>query len=116
MYAVYHGPEGLTRIATADPPLRRRARRGAARGAGWRSSTTRFFDTVTAIVPGQAAAIADRARELGLHARAHRRDRVGVSLSEVTTRAHVARVLAAFGVDEVDIDALDAATPDALPA
>ena len=47
MYAVYHGPEGLRTIATPHPPLRRRARRGAARRAAWRSCTTTFFDTLT---------------------------------------------------------------------
>ena len=40
-YAVYHGPDGLARIARARPPHGRRARRGPARAAASRSSTTR---------------------------------------------------------------------------
>ena len=34
MYAVYHGPDGLRTHRAPHPPLRRRARRGAARGRG----------------------------------------------------------------------------------
>ena len=41
MYAVYHGPTGLTRIAEPHAPLRRRARSRAARRRASRSTTTR---------------------------------------------------------------------------
>jgi glycine cleavage system P protein (glycine dehydrogenase) len=114
MYAVYHGPQGLARIA-------RRTHRYAvvlAAALGMASVDVQhdcFFDTVTAVVPGRAAEIASRARESGLHVRVTDPDRVGVSLSEVTTRAHVVRVLDAFGVDGVDIDAVDADAPEVIP-
>ncbi len=115
MYAVYHGPDGLRRIAM-------RTHRYAAvlaaalRDAGLEVEHESFFDTVAVRVPGSAAAVAARARGLGLHLRVTDADHVGVSLSELTTGAHVTRVLAAFEVPEVDLDALDAATSDALPA
>ncbi len=96
---------------TATPPCS--PRRCAVRIS--RSSTRPSSTRCPCVLPGRAAAIVSRARDLGLHLRLTDADRVGVSLSEVTTRAHVARVLAAFGVDDVDLDAVDAATPDALP-
>jgi glycine dehydrogenase len=113
MYAVYHGPEGLARIATR---VHRYAALLAAalRAGGVRVEHETFFDTVTAVVPGEASAVVARARDLGLHLRLTDDDRVGVSVSEVTTRAHLARVVTAFGVDDVDLDALDATTADAL--
>ena len=55
MYAVYHGPDGLRRIA-------RRTHEHAAtlaaglRAAGVALASDAFFDTVTAMVPGRARA------------------------------------------------------------
>jgi glycine dehydrogenase len=114
MYAVYHGPEGLTRIATRTHRYAS-VLAAALRSGGLDVEHASFFDTLSVVVPGRALAVVGRARELGLHLRPTDDDRVGVSLSELTTRTHLARVLSAFGLDEVDVDALDTATPDALP-
>ena len=46
MYAVYHGPEGLTRIARARARLRRDARRRAASSSGYTLAHDDFFDTL----------------------------------------------------------------------
>ena len=98
MYAVYHGPTGLTRIAT-------RTHRYAAvlaaalRQHGHQVRHDQFFDTVTVDVPGRADEIRSRATELGLHVRADGADLVRLALSEVTTREHLGLVLAAFGAD-----------------
>src|SRR5262245_12850656 len=114
MYAVYHGPTGLTRIA-------RRTHRYTAllaealRQGGFEVSHDAFFDTIRVSAPGQADQIRARASELGLHILADGPDLVGVSLSEVSRREHLARVLEAFGIDQVDWDDLDARTPDAIP-
>jgi glycine dehydrogenase len=43
-------------------------------------------------------------------------DTVGVTTSECTTRSTISSVLKAFGVAGVDLDAVDTATADALPA
>ena len=60
MYAVYHGPDGLARDRPLDaPPGRRPGGAGCAPGA-WRSSTTQFFDTVLARVPGRATEVVGR--------------------------------------------------------
>ena len=113
MYAVYHGPEGLRAIAT-------RAHRYAAviaaalREGGLEVEHGAFFDTLTVRVPGEAERVVAAARTLGLHLRLVDADRVGLSTSETTTQAVAASVLEAFGVT-ADLDALDAATGDALP-
>jgi glycine dehydrogenase len=114
MYAVYHGPEGLTTIA-------RRAHRYAAvlaaalREAGVDVVHERFFDTVTVRVPGRAAAVVGAARERGVHLRHKDDDTVGISTSETTRREHVEAVLVAFDA-RVDLDEVDARVGDELPA
>ena len=64
MYAVYHGPEGLTAIATPHPPLRRRPRgraaRGRRRGRARASSSTPSWRRV----PGRAADVVVAAADL----------------------------------------------------
>ena len=108
MYAVWHGPEGLTAIA-------RRTHRYAALLAAALGSAGPFFDTVQVRVPGRAAGIVERARVAGVDLRLVDPDTVGISTDETTTRAHLDMVVEAFGVAKQDWDALDASTPDALP-
>ncbi len=100
MYAVYHGPAGLTGIART---VHGRAARLAAalRAAGHEVLTRSFFDTITVSVPGRAGDVVDRAHELGLHLRFLDGDRVGVSVSESTREDHLLAVLQAFGADQV---------------
>ncbi|MCF8840531.1 aminomethyl-transferring glycine dehydrogenase [Xanthomonas campestris pv. campestris] len=111
MYAVYHGPEGLTRIA------RRTHRLAAILAAALRSAgvtvSEHFFDTlhVKAI---DADAIHAKAHAAGINLRAIDSEAVGISLDETSTRADVVALAQLFGA-QADIDALDAATADALP-
>jgi glycine dehydrogenase len=118
MYAVYHGPEGLVRIA-------RRVHRLAAilahalRGAGVQVGDG-FFDTlhVTGI---DAPMLHRRARDAGINLRAIGQDSVGISLDETATREDVIRLAGLFGADishgsGADIDALDDEVADALPS
>jgi len=114
MYAVYHGPDGLRDIA-------RRAHRYAAvlaqalREAGVETIHDQLFDTVLARVPGRAEAVVSTAREAGVHLRLVDEDHVGISTSETTNRGHLEAVLASFGVSDLDLDAVDGRTGDALP-
>jgi glycine dehydrogenase len=117
MYAVYHGPEGLEQIA------RRTHRYAAVLAAGLRAGGVEivhdgYFDTLTARVPGRAAEVVAAAREAGVNLRLTDADRVGIACDETTNRATLAAVLGAFGIaaEAADLDALDAATGDALPA
>ncbi|WP_431954475.1 aminomethyl-transferring glycine dehydrogenase, partial [Actinacidiphila sp. bgisy167] len=114
MYAVYHGPDGLAQIA------RRTHRYAALLAAGLRAggvevTTGAFFDTVTARVPGRAAEVVAAAHKAGVNLRQVDADRVGIACDETTGRADLAAVWGAFGVT-ADVETLDAATEDALPA
>ncbi|MEV6799414.1 aminomethyl-transferring glycine dehydrogenase [Micromonospora rifamycinica] len=103
MYAVYHGPDGLRRIARRTHGMAVRLAAGL-RAGGVRVADVAFFDTVTAVVPGGAARVVAAARERGVNLRLVDADRVGVSCDETTTVAHLAAVWAAFGVGPVDGD------------
>ncbi|MCW2880274.1 MAG: hypothetical protein JWQ95_4374 [Sphaerisporangium sp.] len=115
MYAVYHGPEGLKRIA-------QRAHRHAAvlaaglRGAGVEIVHDDFFDTVLARVPGRAGEVVAAARDKSVNLRLADADHVGVTCDEKTTAAHLLAVWEAFGLSGIVLDDLDTATSDALPA
>ncbi|WP_182655370.1 aminomethyl-transferring glycine dehydrogenase [Stenotrophomonas lacuserhaii] len=112
MYAVYHGPDGLTRIA------RRTHRLAAILAAALRSNGVAvgsdFFDTlhVTGI---DAAAIHGAARAAGYNLRAIDSSSVSISLDETATREDVVALAAVFGA-QADVDALDDSTADAIPA
>jgi glycine dehydrogenase len=113
MYAVYHGPEGLVRIARRTHRLA--AILAAALGKAGVNVGPDFFDTlhVTGI---DAAAVHAKAKAARINLRAIDANSVGISLDETTTRADVVALAALFGADASDIDALDAATADAIPA
>jgi glycine dehydrogenase len=113
-YAVYHGPDGLARIA------RRAHRMAAVLAAGLRAGGVEvvheaFFDTVRVRAPGRAAPIAEAAHADGIALHRVDADTLGIACSELTTVAHLEALWAAFGV-QADAAALDAATVDALPA
>ncbi|MEV4393290.1 aminomethyl-transferring glycine dehydrogenase [Nonomuraea sp. NPDC049607] len=113
MYAVYHGPEGLRRIA-------RRVHRhavalaGGLREAGLEVVHGEFFDTVLVRVPGRAAEVVAAAAERGVNLWQAGDDHVSVACDEKTGAAELVKVWAAFGVERADAD-VDLAA-DALPA
>jgi glycine dehydrogenase len=113
MYAVYHGPSGLTAIA------RRVHRLASILAAGLRSGGVdvldgAFFDTVTASVPGRALDVVTAARDAGVNLRLVDDDTVSIACDETTTRAHLAAVWSAFGVT-ADIEGLDDDAPLRVP-
>jgi len=112
MYAVYHGPEGLKRIA------RRVHRMTAILAAGLRAAglavNASFFDTIT--VRGvDATRIHAAARAARINLRELGADAVGITLDETVSRADLAALWALFGV-RAEVEALDATVADALPA
>jgi glycine dehydrogenase len=118
MYAVYHGPDGLTAIATRVHRMAALLAQGLRRGAVTVVHDA-FFDTVQASVPGHAEEVLAAARDRGINLRLVDADTVGISTDEITTREHLNRIWAAFGVPGFSghgLDELDADTPDALPA
>ncbi|MEP6898560.1 MAG: aminomethyl-transferring glycine dehydrogenase subunit GcvPA, partial [Rhodanobacter sp.] len=113
MYAVYHGPDGLTRIA------RRTHRLASILASSLRFSGVdvgaAFFDTLH-VTGVDAAALHAKAAAGRINLRAIGEHSVGISLDETTTRDDVLALAHLFGADITDIDALDAKIPNALPA
>lgn len=97
MYAVHHGPEGLTRIARTIHE-RTRGLAGAFRAAGLGLAGESFFDTLVVEVP-DAGAVVDAAHERGIHLRLVDATHVGVSVGEDATERDLEHVLEAFGVE-----------------
>ena len=116
MYAVYHGAEGLTTIARRVHRLTAILAAGFAR-LGVRSKTVAFFDTLVLDTGGATATISARAVAAGFNLRPIDDTSVGISLDETTTRADVVRLWRVFaeGEPDVDVDALEAETVDAIP-
>ncbi len=112
MYAVYHGAEGLTRIARRTHRLAA-ILAGALRKKGVHVGDV-FFDTlhITAV---DADAVHARAGAGKINLRRIDARSLGISLDETTTRDDVIALAALFGADASDIDGLDMDTHDALP-
>jgi len=113
MFAVYHGPEGLTAIA------RNLHRRTAVLAAGLRKlgfalASEAFFDTVTVDPGARRDEILSRARAEKINFRIGERT-VGISLDETTTPATVEAVWRAFGGGLAYAD-IEASAREALPA
>ena len=118
MYAVYHGPEGLRRIANRVHGLATRFAAGL-KAMGMTSAASQFFDTVT-FKHDAHAAIVSTARNGGMNLRHYAEwNAVGVTFDETHTDADVDAVLfaisAATGVRApMSIDPAPSAIPDAL--
>ncbi len=96
MYAVYHGPEGLRRIAARVHGLACTLADGLSR-LGVRVGHGVFFDTVRADVgEAEAARVVALAAERGMNLRSLGAA-VTVALDEATTAADVDAILACFG-------------------
>jgi glycine cleavage system P protein (glycine dehydrogenase) len=101
MYAVYHGPDGLRAIARHAHDSATLLAEGL-RAGGVSLATDRFFDTVTAVVPGRAREMAAAAEARGVNLWVFDADRVGIACDETTTAADIAAVWAAFGVPSIE--------------
>jgi glycine dehydrogenase len=113
MYAVYHGPEGLTHIAKT---VHRRAAVLAAglRKLGFAPKSETFFDTVTVEVGANKDAIAARAVAEKINLRIGD-IALGIALDETTTPAIVEAVWRAFG-GALAYAEIESGVRDALPA
>ncbi|MDE2602428.1 MAG: glycine dehydrogenase (aminomethyl-transferring), partial [Bradyrhizobium sp.] len=96
LYAVYHGPGGLRRIAG---DLHTSARRVAAtaRAAGLAVRHEQFFDTVAIEAPGRAAQLVEDAHIAGLLLRLDGPDAFVVSLGEGVTEADLENLAQVLG-------------------
>ena len=100
MYAVYHGPEGLTAIARRVANTAAALRAGL-RAQGWTVRSLVLFDTITVEVGERRQKILERARKGAINLRdipSHRgMSCIGISCDETTTAAIVEKVWCAFG-------------------
>lgn len=106
-YGVWHGPEGLKRIA-------RRMHRHAClvahtlKAAGFELEHEQFFETVSVKVDEpQRHALLHQAQQAGINLRADRDGYIGISINECTRRRHVSQLLEMFTDRAVDVQALD---------
>ncbi|HEX8374094.1 MAG TPA: hypothetical protein VF606_02830, partial [Geminicoccaceae bacterium] len=114
MFAVWHGPEGLTRIATRTHRLTSALAEGLRR-VGIEVANDTFFDTLTLSIQGRAHDLLMAARGAGIDLRHVDQDRLAVSLDETSDTALVARLLEILGGGKVDLGALDAEASSGLP-
>ncbi|MCB9728679.1 MAG: aminomethyl-transferring glycine dehydrogenase [Deltaproteobacteria bacterium] len=115
MYAVYHGPEGLRRIARRVKRCCEALAAGAAQ-AGLRVQPGPRFDTVRFQIAGaQRDAVLARAEAAGVEVRVLGADALTVSVDEATTAEDLRDLLAVLAGDAaagVDLEALAAAASD----
>ncbi len=119
-YAVYHGPEGLRRIARRVHGLTRALAAGLRR-LGYAVGDEPFFDTLKiGLERGADTEILTAARSHALNLRHYEDGSVGVALDETTTEADLADLLEVFAGGHghpVAVDELLAETAaDSLPA
>ncbi|HKS07038.1 MAG TPA: aminomethyl-transferring glycine dehydrogenase [Gemmatimonadaceae bacterium] len=116
MYAVWHGPEGVTRIA-------RRVRERTARLAtaltklGYELTHDVFFDTLRVELGERAMdSVLRAARERRLNVRVIDQQTIGVSLAETTSDDDLTDLVAAFnGGENAPFDVADVSGARALP-
>ncbi len=106
MYAVYHGPEGLRRIARRVNLLTRLLQ-DALGSAGMRTNAEPVFDTLQ-ISEVDAGALHARARAKRINLRAIDDRTVGVSLDETTGLSEIADLLQVLTQKSVSADSLKA--------
>ncbi|MGA6103660.1 aminomethyl-transferring glycine dehydrogenase [Pseudomonas solani] len=108
-YAVYHGPEGLKRIAQRVHRLTAILAEGLAR-KGMQRLNQHYFDTLTLEVGGSQTAIIESAKAARINLRILGRGRLGLSLDETSSAATVEQLWSLFlGADHgLSVDELDA--------
>jgi glycine dehydrogenase len=117
LYAAYHGPDGLRRIALRVNRLTEVLAEGL-RAAGIEVVHDQFFDTLVVRVGDAAGEVVARAQTLGLNLRTFGlpAGHLGISLDETTTRSTVETIWQAFGVEQSADDLERASTTTGEPA
>jgi glycine dehydrogenase len=96
MYAVYHGPEGLRRIAERVHGLAVVLAAGL-RQLGFDVGSEEFFDTIRVrVTKTQGQQILVRADDQGMNLRRHDDDSLGIALDETTGEDDVRRLMEVF--------------------
>jgi glycine dehydrogenase len=98
MYALYHGPEGLKRIAERVATYTAIFVLGL-KQLGYTISNAGAFDSVTVKTGEASKAIAERARLSGCNLRFRLKHHLGVSLDETTSRSDIELLWSFFALD-----------------
>lgn len=108
LYAVYHGPQGLQRIAGRIHRMTDILAAGLQQ-AGLTLRFQHWFDTLTVEVKDKAAVLA-RALSFGINLRTDIHGAVGITLDETTSREDIQTLFSLLAGDNhgLDIDLLDA--------
>ena len=118
MYGVYHGPEGVERIARRTHRLAAALAEGLRR-MGFSPAADSFFDAVAARAgAGGASRVIEEAARRGINLRRLDADTVGVALDETTRRGDVEAVWEAFGgaaAARLSFGEVEAAAGEAIP-
>jgi len=119
MYAVYHGPQGLTRIAQRVARFTAILAKGLAQLGFTAMHHETAFDTLCYKTDGATKSIASRALSKGANVRVAWNDYICVSLDETTTREDLALIWSFFAKDGQalpSVQALEAGTDTLIPA
>lgn len=101
MYAVWHGPEGLRRIARRVN-LQARLLAGCATRAGLSVRHDSFFDTIALEAGARADALMQAALAAGFNLRRIDATGIGIALDETVTRDDLLRLAAVLGADPAE--------------
>ena len=102
-YAVYHGPEGLRKIAERVHSLTTRLVANLRKNS-FKVVNSRWFDTITVEVPDNSEHIFNKAQDLGINLRFIDKDRVGISFDETTTVHQLEKLLLVFDLNSSEHD------------
>ena len=95
MYAVYHGPEGLTAIAARVHALTRILDREL-RALGVEQENAHYFDTLRVTLPGGVDALRREAGAAGINFRMAGQDTVGIALNETAGTSDIRDIVGVF--------------------
>ncbi|MGH8436291.1 MAG: aminomethyl-transferring glycine dehydrogenase [Pseudomonas sp.] len=117
MYAVYHGPLGLTRIAKRVHRLTAILAEGLSQ-LGLAVEQESFFDTLTLASAGKTADLHAQARAMGINLREIDEQRLGISLDETSSQADIEALWQLFADGQAlpSFDDLAASIPSRLPS
>merc|ERR1712023_574614 len=100
-YGVYHGPDGLKKIAERIHLMAQSTATTLA-GDGFKIDTMSFYDTFVVDVSSKgltSSAVQSKCADAGVNLRVIDEKKVGISFGEAITRKDVVALLSAFGVD-----------------
>ncbi len=117
MYAVYHGPKGLTQIANRVHHLTAILAKGLS-ALGQTVEQASFFDTLTLATGAHTAALHDKAYAQQINLRVIDAERLGLSVDETTTQADIETLWGLFAAGKTlpDFAALAASVHSTIPA